>query len=95
MHRSYRPNPQPRWPTAIRKHLSADIGLAATGVAGPDEQEGQAPGTVWLAIATRDGVHSAKVMLPGDANRIRQYAVISLMNLLRRHLLGIRSPAVL
>jgi len=79
----------------VRNHLNVDIGLAATGNPGPSEQEGQTPGTVWLGLATADGIASAKVMLPGDANRIRQYAVISLLNLLRRRLLDIRSPAVL
>ncbi|MGI9420497.1 MAG: CinA family nicotinamide mononucleotide deamidase-related protein [Geminicoccaceae bacterium] len=79
----------------IRDHLNADIGLAATGNPGPGEREGQAPGTVWLGIAIGDETNSAKVMLPGDANRVRQYAVISLLNLLRRQLLGLRGPTVL
>lgn len=30
--------------------LGADIGLALTGVAGPGRQEGEPPGTVWLAV---------------------------------------------
>ncbi|MGI9484811.1 MAG: CinA family nicotinamide mononucleotide deamidase-related protein [Geminicoccaceae bacterium] len=83
----------------VRKHLAADIGLAATG---HDGQEGPAPntngiqpGTVYLAMATADGVYPAQVMLPGDRRRITQYSVISLLNLLRRRLLGITSPAVL
>ncbi|MGI9498621.1 MAG: competence/damage-inducible protein A [Geminicoccaceae bacterium] len=79
----------------IRRHLGADIGLAATGIAGPDNLEGQAPGTVYLAVAASNMVDSARVMLPGDASRVRQYAVISLLNLLRRRLLGLRSPTVL
>lgn len=90
----------------VRKHLAADIGLAATGHDGHDSrtpgqegpvpgQEGPAPGTVYLAVVASDGVHTAKVMLPGDRRRITQYSVISLLNLLRRHLLNIRSPAVL
>jgi nicotinamide-nucleotide amidase len=78
----------------VRKLLGADIGLAATGALSA-EHEGVAPGTVYLGMATRDGVDSAKVMLPGDPNRIRQYAVISLLNFLRRNLLNITSPAVL
>ena len=79
----------------VRLHLNADIGLAATGVAGPDEQEGHAPGTVFVSVAIGDETHTAKVMLPGDRRRITQYSVISLLNLLRRHLLDIRSPPVL
>jgi nicotinamide-nucleotide amidase len=34
--------------------LGADIGLALTGVGGPDPQDDQPPGTVWLAVH-RDG----------------------------------------
>ena len=80
----------------VRKHLAADIGLAATGHDGrAPELKGIQPGTVYLAVATSDGVPSAKVMLPGDRRRITQYSVISLLNLLRRRLLDIRSPAVL
>jgi len=80
----------------VRQHFAADFGIAATGYDGrTDVHEDHKPGTVFLALATKDTVHSAKVMLPGDRNRIRQYAVISLLNLLRRHLLDIRSPAVL
>jgi nicotinamide-nucleotide amidase len=29
--------------------LGAEVGLAVSGVAGPDEQDGQPPGTVWMA----------------------------------------------
>jgi nicotinamide-nucleotide amidase len=34
--------------------LGADIAIAVTGVGGPDEQDGEPPGTVWLALA-QDG----------------------------------------
>lgn len=81
--------------TGIRKHLNADIGLAATGVVGPNDEEGHAPGTVFLGAAIGDETYTAKVMLPGDRRRITQYSVISLLNLLRRRILNIRSPAVL
>jgi nicotinamide-nucleotide amidase len=30
--------------------LDADLTLAVTGVAGPDEQDGEPPGTVWMAV---------------------------------------------
>ena len=71
-----------------RKVLGADVALATTGVAGPTEQEGQPVGTVFLGLAM-DGVGEAtQVQLPGDRQRIRQYAVISAVNLLRRKLIG-------
>jgi nicotinamide-nucleotide amidase len=72
----------------VRKLLSADVGLATTGVAGPDEQDGQPVGTVFLGLALGDSVEAREVHLPGDPDRVRQYAVISVLDLLRRHLLG-------
>ncbi|QYG95396.1 CinA family protein [Iamia sp. SCSIO 61187] len=35
--------------------LGADVGVAVTGVGGPDEQDGQPPGTVWMAVSLRPG----------------------------------------
>ncbi len=70
----------------VRKRLAADVGLATTGVAGPAEQEGQPVGTVHLGIAIGDEVFSRGLHLPGDRTQIRQFAVISLLDLLRRHL---------
>jgi nicotinamide-nucleotide amidase len=72
----------------VRKALGADVGLASTGVAGPDEQEGQPVGTVVLGMALGDQASSERVHLPGDRNRVRQYTVISALNLLRRRLLA-------
>jgi nicotinamide mononucleotide (NMN) deamidase PncC len=33
----------------------ADVGLGITGVAGPDDQEGVAPGTVFVGLHARPG----------------------------------------
>jgi len=71
----------------VRRHLGAEVGLATTGVAGPTEQEGQPVGTVWLGMAVGDEVDAVQIRLPGDRDRIRQMAVISLLDRLRRRLL--------
>jgi len=71
-----------------RALLKADVGLATTGVAGPAEQEGHKPGTVFFGLAMDGRVESHRVRLPGDRDRVRQYAVISLLNMLRRALLN-------
>jgi nicotinamide-nucleotide amidase len=72
-----------------RRVLGADIGLALTGVAGPDEQEGVAPGTVIVGLAlTGGGAESLVIHLPGDRERVRQYAAISALDLLRRRLVA-------
>jgi nicotinamide-nucleotide amidase len=70
----------------VRRLLGADVGISTTGVAGPAEQEGQPPGTVWLGLAMGDDVEAVHVRLPGDRERVRQMTVISLMDLLRRRL---------
>jgi nicotinamide-nucleotide amidase len=70
-----------------RRILKADVALATTGVAGPVEQEGQPVGTVFLGLAMGDTSEAQRVRLPGDRQRIRQYAVISAVDLLRRRLM--------
>lgn len=71
----------------VRRLLGADIGLATTGVAGPDEAEGKPVGTVCLAVAGSQAERAATVRLPGDRERIRQFSTITLLDLLRRELL--------
>jgi nicotinamide-nucleotide amidase len=68
--------------------LGADVGLALTGVAGPAEQEGQPVGTLCVGIAI-DGVTTTRSLrLPGQRDQMRQYSVISALDLLRRELLA-------
>jgi nicotinamide-nucleotide amidase len=70
----------------VRRLMGADIGLSTTGVAGPAEQEGQPPGTVWLGTAVGDDVSAVRVRLPGDRDRVRQMSCISLLDRLRLQL---------
>ncbi|HUE08345.1 MAG TPA: competence/damage-inducible protein A [Acidimicrobiales bacterium] len=70
-----------------RKVTGADVGLGITGVAGPDEQEGVAPGTIFVGIALPDRpTETRQLRLPGDRERVRQYGAISALDLLRRAL---------
>jgi len=71
-----------------RRRLGADIGLSTTGVAGPVEQEGQPVGTVWLGMAIGDQVDAVQLRLSGDRDRIRQMAVTSALDRLRRRILA-------
>ncbi|HEY8523993.1 MAG TPA: competence/damage-inducible protein A [Acidimicrobiales bacterium] len=72
-----------------RRLAGADVGLGVTGVAGPDPQDGQRPGTVFLAVASGSGEPATTlVRLPGDRERVRQFACISLLDLLRRTLVA-------
>jgi nicotinamide-nucleotide amidase len=67
--------------------LDADVGIAVTGVAGPTEQDNQAVGTVCFGIAIPgQDPFAMTIRLPGDRERIRQFATISLLNLVRQRL---------
>jgi nicotinamide-nucleotide amidase len=71
-----------------RVALGADVGLGITGVAGPDEQDGQHAGTVFVGIASPDvPVFSQQLFLPGDRDRVRQFSSISALDMLRRSLI--------
>ncbi|MDE0712787.1 MAG: competence/damage-inducible protein A [Rhodospirillales bacterium] len=77
----------------VRERLGADVGIATTGVAGPAEQEGHPHGTVFLGLAHGGSAEAVQVRLPGDRRRVREYAVISLLNMLRLRVSGSsRSP---
>lgn len=71
----------------VRSVLGSDIGLALTGVAGPTEQDGMPPGTVFVGLALPgEEAQGVELRLPGDRQRVRQYATISALDLLRRQL---------
>jgi len=55
--------------------LSADMGLATTGVAGPDPHEGAPVGRVCLAVWTAAQVRTWSLDLPGDREGIRRASV--------------------
>lgn len=69
--------------------LGADVGLAVTGVAGPDEQEGQPVGTVWVGSWVDGSTSTVRLALPGGRPEIRASTVISALDHLRRRLLGL------
>jgi nicotinamide-nucleotide amidase len=59
----------------VRERLGADIGMATTGAAGPDPQDGHAPGEVWLGFAIGDDVTAVGLALGGDRAAIRRDTV--------------------
>jgi nicotinamide-nucleotide amidase len=66
--------------------LGSDVGLAITGVAGPDPQDGVRPGTVFVAVRHAGRSESHELRLPGDRPRVRSYGAISALDVLRRAL---------
>lgn len=74
------------------KVLGADVGLSVTGVAGPAEQEGRPVGTVFLGLHLDGATEVVHRRLPGDRDRVRQLAAISMLDLLRLRLLARPEP---
>jgi len=72
--------------SGVRTLLGADVGLSVTGVAGPQEQDGQPAGTVFVGLAIGDHVEHVALHLPGDRPRIRSFSAISALDALRRKL---------
>jgi nicotinamide-nucleotide amidase len=76
----------------VSRVTGSDVGLGITGVAGPDDQEGVDPGTIFVGLRLPDGTLSTRELhLPGDRERVRQYSAISALDLLRRALIGLRA----
>lgn len=58
-----------------RERVGADLGVAVSGVAGPDGGTPDKPvGTVWLALASAGGVTTKKLAWPGARDQIRTLA---------------------
>lgn len=71
-----------------RKLTDADFGIGLTGVAGPDSLEGHPAGTVFIGIATREKVHSIRVLIGGRRRSdVRHIACLYAFNLVRQALL--------
>jgi nicotinamide-nucleotide amidase len=70
--------------------LGADVSVAVTGVAGPEHLGGEPPGTVWMATSVDGVVEALRVSFPADRAQVRQFTVITVLNLLRLRLLARR-----
>jgi nicotinamide-nucleotide amidase len=75
-----------------RRRCAADWGIGLTGVAGPAEQDGESPGTVFLGIAGPDSDEVVRLSLSGDRWEIRAGAVAAAVTELRRLLTGSPEP---
>jgi nicotinamide-nucleotide amidase len=69
----------------VRARLGADIGVAVTGVAGPDGGTEEKPvGLVFVHAAGPDGEEARRTELPGDREMIRGRATAASLHLVRR-----------
>ena len=74
-----------------RDWAKADFGLACTGVAGPDQQEGHPVGEVHVAVAgpTEGAVRTHSLTLAGDRDGIRHGTVLVVLGMVLDALLPI------
>lgn len=70
--------------TAATRILDADVGIATTGVAGPEWLDEQPPGTVWIAVHEASSGRSAsrRLSILGERAEVRQAAVEGCLKLL-------------
>lgn len=72
----------------VMSKSGADIGLAVTGIAGPDGGTEEKPvGTVYIAIATSEENWVTKFCFNGDRRQIREITAQSGLDLVRKYLL--------
>jgi len=70
---------------SVRERLSADIGVAVTGIAGPDGGSEEKPvGLVLLHAVGPDGEKARRIELPGDREMVRGRATAAALHLVRK-----------
>jgi nicotinamide-nucleotide amidase len=84
-----------RMAAGVRRRLGATYGLATTGVAGPDPQDGHLPGEVYIGMARggRGLLLTQSLHLTGDRAAIRAGAVQAALEGLRDLLVRGNAPA--
>ena len=75
----------------VREYLSADVGLATTGVAGPDPADGQPVGTVHIAVSAANTAVHGRLAIDGTRDEIRQMTVDHVLELLVRALMEVNA----
>jgi nicotinamide-nucleotide amidase len=74
----------------VRLKYQTDIGVATSGIAGPDGGTPEKPvGTVWIAYADEKGTFTKKLQLGGDRELNIHFSAIAVLDLIRRKLGGI------
>ena len=73
--------------SGVMKNLKSDVGIAITGIAGPDGgTAGKPVGLVYIGLAWKNGRMARKFLFLGGRERIRESAVESAMDILRKHI---------
>ena len=64
-----------------RQRFNADLGIATTGVAGPDPSEGKAVGIVFIALASAETTMAKLLRFDGSRTHIRKATVAAALQL--------------
>lgn len=67
-----------------RDLLGADVAISLTGVAGPEEQDGQPVGTLFVGLVGPGFDEVRQARLPGLRDQMRQFSVITALGFLRQ-----------
>jgi nicotinamide-nucleotide amidase len=78
--------------TGVRERCAADWGLATTGVAGPEPQDGKPIGLVYVAAAGAGGATVRELRLPGSRADVRTASVGAALALLVEELRRSTAP---
>ncbi len=75
---------------SVRKLYGTDLGVGITGAAGPGADETGTPaGTVFVALASEDGIVCRNLDLAFSRSRVRTAAAGHALDMIRRHLTGL------
>ncbi len=85
-HGAVHPEVARRLAEGARERCGATWGLGLTGVAGPDPQDGVAPGTVHVGLSGPFGAAVRSLTLGGDRDEVRKGSTTAALNFLRDHL---------
>jgi nicotinamide-nucleotide amidase len=73
----------------VRRISRTDLGLAVTGIAGPDGGTDEKPvGLVYIALADKDGVDCKEFRLWGSRSRIRNVTSLHAFDMIRRKMIS-------
>ena len=93
-HGAVHPDVAAQMAVGVRARLDASYGLATTGVAGPEPQDGIPVGTVYVAVAGPAATDQHLLHLHGTRDSIRRAVVVGALDALRAALAGAREEPV-
>ena len=78
-----------RMAVGARRHFKSDLAVSVTGIAGPEGGSREKPvGTVFLGLATANGVQSYRVYHRSSRSHIRSFSAYYALDMIRRYVNG-------